>query len=141
MSELVHEATAAPLFELVERGETDMPEDYLPGAGGAIFPGEHVQGAGGASRPRGWRQLWPGNYRKYVGKHLLMVRRCVVLRTEHWTVERLDQDYDTEALVLALGPAQIFCHTRQAAMRLAEHCYPEAHLPIDACWMVARRRW
>jgi hypothetical protein len=138
------EETTPSLFSFVERGETELPTDYLPKAPGVIFAGEHMlREAGyvaGSNRPRGWRRLWPGNYRKYVGKHILMVRQCGGPMSEHWTVERLDEDYNTEALVLPFGPAPIFTRQYQSAMRLAEYCYPIPRPPVAGCWQPARKR-
>ena len=143
MSELFSEA-APRLFEFVERGETEMPGDYLPEAPGVIFPGEAVLSAAGyvagSNRPRGWVRISPGNYRKYVGKHILMVRQCGGPRSKHWTIERLDEDYNTEALVFPFSRAPIFARKYQSAMRLAEHCYATVLLPIPGCWVVARQR-
>ena len=136
-----------PLFEFVERGDTEMPRDYLPEAPGVIFAGKETLAAAGyvpgANRPRGWRLLWPGNYRKWVGRHILMVRQCGGARSEHWSIERINEDRGTEALVFPFGPAPMFARNYQAAMRLAEHCYrfyPTVDLPIPACWMLARLR-
>jgi hypothetical protein len=145
MSELILEEAPPHRYEFVERGETEMPGDYLPEAPGVIFPGEAVLSAAGyiagSNRPRGWRRLRPGNYRKYVGKHTLMVRQCGGSKSERWTVERIDEyNFNTEALVLPFGSAPIFARNHQAAMRLAEHCYATVRLPIPACWVVARLR-
>ena len=148
MSELIPEEAAPRLYEFVERGETELPGDYLPEAPGVIFPGEPVLSAAGyvagSNRPRGWRRLSPGNYRKYVGEHTLMVRQCGGPRSEHWTIERIDEfNFNTEALVFPFGNAPIFARNHQAAMRLAEHChhrFPNVDLPIPGCWMVARQR-
>ena len=137
-----------PLFEFVERGETKIAADYLPKAPGVIFAGKDTLTAAGyvpgANRPRGWTQLWPGNYRKKVARHVLMVRQCGGARSEHWTIERIDDfNFDTEALVFPFGPAPMFARNHQAAMRLAEHChrfYPTVDLPIPSRWMLARLR-
>jgi hypothetical protein len=148
MSELIPEDAAPDLYEFVERSKTELPGDYVPEAPGVIFPGEPVLSAAGyvagANRPRGWRRPHPGNYRKYVGLHTLMVRQSGGSTSTHWTVERIDEfNFNTEALVFSLGSAPIYAHSYQAAMRLAEHCYrcyPTVDLPIPVCWMVARRR-
>jgi hypothetical protein len=87
MSDLLSEAGVPRLYQFVERGETEMPRDYLPDAPGVIFPGEAVLRAAGyvpgSNRPRGWRRPWPANYRKYVGYHTLLVRQCGGSRSEH----------------------------------------------------------
>jgi hypothetical protein len=144
MSELFPDSAAARLFEFVERGETEMPADYLPEAPGVMFAGEAMLSAAGyipgSNRPRRWCRIGPGNYKKYVGKHTLMVRQCGGPRSEHWTIERLDEDYNTEALVFPFGHAPIFARSFQAAMRLAEYCYPIPRPPVAACWKVARLR-
>jgi hypothetical protein len=147
MAKLITEEAAPRLYEFVERCDTEMPGDYLPGAPGVIIPGEPVLSAAGyvagSNRPREWRRLSPGNYRKKVGKHVLMVRQCGGSKSEHWTVERLDEDCNLEALVFSFGSAPIFARNHQAAMRLAEHChrcYPTVDLPMPTCWRVARLR-
>jgi len=146
LAQILAEATSPP-YEFVERGETGLLRDYLPEAPGVIFPGEPVLSAAryvaGSNRPHGWSRPFPGNFRKYVGTHILMVRQSGGPRSKHWIIERLDENYNTEALVLSLGPSPMFAHNYQAATRLAEHChhrYPNVGLPIPGCWMVARRR-
>jgi hypothetical protein len=138
-------ATAAPLmFEYVDRGDTAMPADYLPQAPGVMFANEDIlNGAGylpGSSRPKGWLKNQPGNYTKRVGKHVLQVRQCGDSRSVHWTVERFEfWDFKwIEALVFPFGHVPIWARTRQAAIRLAEHCYPVPCLPIAGRWEVAR---
>jgi hypothetical protein len=80
MSDLCSDHTAAHLFEFVERSVTEMPADYLPEAPGVMFAGEDMLRAAGyvpgSNRPRGWCRLRPGNYRRYVGEHILTVRQC-----------------------------------------------------------------
>jgi len=141
MSEYVLDGEVASLFEFLERGATAMPRDYLPEAPGVIFPGDTVLSAAGyvdgSNRLRdGWRRFGAGHYRKYVGTHTLMVRQCGGRRSEHWTIERIDDDHQTEALVV--GHTPIFARSHQAAMRLAGHCHPNVRLPISGCWVVAR---
>src|SRR5438874_3156251 len=103
MTEAIPEEAAPPLYEFVERGKTELPGDYLTEAPGVFIPGEPVLSAAGyvagSNRPRGWCRLRPGNYRKYVGLHTLMVRQCGSAKSEHWTLERIDDDFKTEALV------------------------------------------
>jgi hypothetical protein len=144
MNDAFSEEAAPRLFEFVERGETEMPADYLPEARGVMLAGEDMLSAagyvGGSNRPHKWVQIQPGNYRKYVGKHILMVRQCGGPRSEHWTIERLDEDYNTEALLVPFGHAPIFARKYQAAMRLAEYCHPIPRPPVAGCWKVARVR-
>jgi hypothetical protein len=133
------------LFEFVERGETEIPADYLPEAPGVIFAGKDMLTAAGyipgSNRPRGWRLLCPGNYLKKVGRHVLMVRQCGGARSEHWSVERLNEEYDTEALVCPFSHSPIFVRKYyQAAMRLAEYCYPIPSAPVCGVWTIARVR-
>ena len=52
----------------------------------------------------------------------------------------LMSDYNTEALVFPFGPAPIFTREYQAAMRLAEYCYPIPRPPVAGCWELARKR-
>ena len=143
MSELFPDSTEARPFQFIERGETELPADRLPDAQGVIMAGEDMLRAAGyipgSNRPRGWCRLTPGNYRKNVGKHILMVRQCGGPRSQHWTIERLDEDYNTEQLVIPLGRlTPIFALTYQAAMRLAEYCYPNPRAPVAGCWTVTR---
>jgi hypothetical protein len=132
-------------FEFVDRRETDMPADYLPAAPGVMFAGEDVLSAAGYNpasyRPRGWVRHLPGDYRKRVGKHVLEVRQCGNSRSKHWTIERFEfWDYKgMEALVLPGEHSEpIWARTYQAAMRVAEYCYPIARPPIAGRWEVAR---
>jgi hypothetical protein len=145
MSELFSDEAAAHLFEFVDRGESDIPADYLPAAPGVMFAGENaLRAAGyipGSNRPQGWRKHQPGCYRKRVGKHVLQVRQCGNSRSTHWTIERFEPwaDKGIEALVCTYGNfVPIWARTYQAAMRLAEHCYPIARPPVAGRWEVAR---
>jgi hypothetical protein len=139
-------ATAAPqLFEFLDRGATEMPANYLPSAPGVLFVGKDIlNGIGhvpGSYRPRGWRRHLPGDYRMRVGKHDLVVRQCGNPQGVHWTIERFElwADKGIEALVLTSGHGEpIWARTYQAAMRVAEYCYPIARPPVFASWEVAR---
>jgi hypothetical protein len=141
----LHPAAATPLmFEFVDRCDTAMPADYLPSAPGVMFANEDVlSGAGyvsGSIRPKGWHKHQPGNYRKRVGNHVLLVRQCRDARCAHWTIERYGfwEFKWVEALVFPFGHVPIWARTRQAAMRLAEHCCPVPCLPVAGRWEVAR---
>jgi hypothetical protein len=144
MSELFPAMAAPLMFEYVDRGDTAIPEDYLPQAPGVMFANEDIlNGAGylpGSSRPKGWSEHQPGCYRKRVGEHVLQVRQCGNSRSTHWTIERVEPwaDKGIEALVFPFGHVPIWARTRQAAIRLAEHCYPVPCLPVAGCWEVAR---
>ena len=145
MSELFSDHAAARLFEFVDRGETNIPANYLPLAPGVMFAGEEILSAvghaPGSYRPHGWRRHRPGDYRKPVGKHHLVVRQCGSPRSVHWTIERVEPwaDKGIEALVFPFGNCvPISARTYQAAMRVAEYCYPIARLPVFARWEFAR---
>jgi hypothetical protein len=146
MSALLSGTAARRLFEFLDRGAIEMPADYLPDAPGVMFAGEDVLSAAGyvpgSNRPRGWLRHLPGDYRKPVGKHALVVRQCGNARSERWTVERVEPwaDKGIEALVYSPGRAPIWARTYQAAMRLAEYCYPIPRPPVSACWEVARMK-
>ena len=83
----------------------------------------------------------PGDYRMSVGKHDLVVRQCGNPRSPHWTIERLEPraDKGLEVLVCTFGHGEpIWARTYQAAMRVAEYCYPIARPPVAGRWEVAR---
>ncbi len=145
MNELLLGKAAPHLFEFVDRNKTDMPADYLPSAPGVMFAGEDIlNGIGhvpGSYRPRGWLRHLPGDFRKPVGEHVLVVRQCGNPRSVHWTIERIEHwaDKGIEALVLTFGHGEpIWARTYQAAMCVAEYCYPIARPPIAGRWEVAR---
>jgi hypothetical protein len=139
--------SASLQFEFLDRGAIDMPADYLPDAPGVMFAGEDILSAAGyvpgSIRPPGWIKHQPGCYRKRVGKHVLQVRQCGNSRSTHWTIERFeDLDFKwIEALVFSFGNAEpIWARAYQAAMHLAEYCYPIARPPVFASWEVARAK-
>jgi hypothetical protein len=43
-----------------------------------------------------------------------------------------------EALVFPFGHLPIWARTRQAVMRMADHCYPVPQSPVVGCWEMAR---
>jgi hypothetical protein len=75
-----------------------------------------------------------------VGKHVLQVRQCGDSKSNHWTIERFEFfDYKgMEALVFPFGHLPIWARTRQAAMQMADHCYPVPRPPVVGCWEMAR---
>ena len=101
MSALHSNVVAPLLFEFVDRGEIDMPADYLPEAPGVLVTSETPN----AAKLDGWRRHHPGDYRKRVGKHVFQVRQCGDSKSNHWTIERFEFfDYNgTEALVFPFG--------------------------------------
>jgi hypothetical protein len=135
MSELLSGRAAPHLFEFVDRNNTDMPADYLPEAPGVLVTSELPN----AAKLDGWRRHQPGDYRKHVGKHVLQVRQCGDSKSNHWTIERFEFfDYKgMEALVFPFGDLLIWSRTRQAAMRIAEHCYPTPLAAVGR-WQMAR---
>ena len=136
MSALHSNGVAPLLFEFVDRAETAMPTDYLPEAPGVLVTSETPN----AAKLDGWRRHQPGDYRKRVGKHVLQVRQCGNSKSNRWTIERFEFfDYKgMEALVFPFGHLPIWARTHQAAMRMAEHCYPVPQPPVVGCWEVAR---
>jgi hypothetical protein len=135
---------ATSQFEFLDRRETAMPADYLPTAPGVLFAGQELLSAAGyipgSSRPSGWSRPLPGDYRKRVGKHVLEVRQCGNSGSNDWTIERYEFfDYKgMEALVFLAGDYMpIWARTYQAAMRVAEYCYPIARPPIAGRWELA----
>jgi hypothetical protein len=144
VSDLNSDTAASQLFDFLDRDATGMPADYLPDAPGVMFAGEEFLRAAGhapkSNGPHGWLREQPGNYRKPVGEHVLQVRQCGNSRSNHWTVERwsLWDDQGIEALVSSGENVPIWARTRQAAMRLAEYCYPIARAPVAGHWEVAR---
>jgi hypothetical protein len=144
MSTLHSNVVAPLLFEFVDRAAIEMPADYLPAAPGVMFAGEDVLSAAGyvpgSNRPRGWHQHLPGDYRKPLGEHVLVVRQSGNARSERWTIERVEPcaDKGLEALVLPVRRAPIWARTYQAAMRVAEYCYPIPRPPFLARWEVTR---
>ena len=142
----VERCSASLQFEFLDRGAIEMPADYLPDAPGVMFAGEEVFSAAGyvrgSNRPRGWHQHLPGDYRKPFGEHVLVVRQCGNARSQRWTVERVEPraDKGLEALVSSGEKVPIWARTYQAAMRLAEYCYPIPRPPVFATWKAARVR-
>ena len=146
MSNLNSDAAASQLFEFLDRDAIEMPADYLPAAPGVMFAGKDVLSAAGyapgSNRPRGWHRHLPGDYRKPVGEHVLVVRQSGNARSERWTIERVElcADKGLEALVCPVRRAPIWARSYQAAMRVAEYCDPVPRAPVLACWKIARVR-
>jgi hypothetical protein len=126
------EQQAPILFEcMVDRSDTEMPDDYLPTARGILIAGrDMLRAAGyvpGSCRPRGWSRRNPGVFARpsAESQHILWVRQC----GRFWVIERSFEfsehgcDFrDDYALTCALTDMPISTRTYQAAMRLAEHC-------------------
>src|SRR5664280_2042546 len=84
MANLHTDDTAPRLFECdIDRSQTKMPDDYLPGAPGVLIAGEDMLRAAGyvpgSNRPRGWLPANHRNFRRrprHKGDHMLWVRKC-----------------------------------------------------------------
>ena len=122
------------LFEcFLDRAETQIPSDYLPGAEGVLIAGETILSAAGyrqgSYRPRGW---WKRDYANYLRRsrhngNLLWIRAC----GDFWLIQRnqfhFGQFCGTYALCCAFSRRPIWTRTYQAAIRIAEHCDPFPH--------------
>jgi hypothetical protein len=118
---------APQLFgRFIERDQTELPHEYLPGAPGLLPAGEDLLRAvgtvPGAYRPGGWSQVPNGFMRRvYRTNRKLWVRPC----GKQWLAERTIgleiSRREAQALVEAFGEAPICTSTYQAAMRLADH--------------------
>jgi hypothetical protein len=138
------EPEVAPnLFErFVEREQTGLPTDVLPSATGALLAGkDFLRAAGhvpGSEWPEGWFKVPSTDcFHRCCQetKYILEVYRFgdfwFVLRTNGLLAENL------EALVLAFEQVPICTNTFQGAMRLADHCHPNAGQTIGGCWIQA----
>jgi hypothetical protein len=70
-----------------------------------------------------------------------VVRQSGNARSDDWTIERIEirKVRGIEALVCTSGNfVAIWARTYQAAMRVAEYCYPIARPPVAGRWEVAR---
>src|SRR6266436_2032608 len=110
------------ISEVVERSKTELPDDFVPWAPGAVIASDYLLRASGcrpgSRRPKGWSQREPDVFRKRVNGNTLTVSGC----GEFWTIER----ENAEALAFIFGPLPVFTRTSQEAMRLAEYCQPRA---------------
>ena len=104
------------IAEVIERSNTELPNDFTPWAPGIVTPSDYLLRAVG-SRLGGWECTNPGVYRKILYGNKLLVRGC----GEFWTIERQIET----TLAYKFGPLPIFARTHDAAMQLAEYC----HLP------------
>jgi hypothetical protein len=111
----------------------------MPSAEGVLIAGEDMLlGLGhhpGASNPVGWFHRASGfNKTAPDGKSVLWVQQC----GSYWIVERSRRSESghtcDETLVCAFGSVPIWAFTCAAAMRLAEHCDPDARAPVARCW-------
>ena len=127
MGEFSSDEVAAQLFEpLIDRNQTELPGDYLPGAPGILPAGEDllraVGSVPGSYRPGGWSRVPNGFMRRvYRTNRKLWVRPC----GKQWLIERTvdleNNCREVRALVEAFGVAPICTSTYQAAMRIADH--------------------
>ena len=131
------------LFErFVEREESGLPTDVLPGARGALVAGEDLLKAAGhfpgSEWPEGWSKAASADCfhrcceeTKYILEVDKIGDRWLVLRTNALLAENL------EALVLAFEQVPICTNTFQEAMRLADHCHPDPGQTVGGCWVKA----
>ena len=145
MIDLDSDETAPQLFGgLIERGQTELRDDYLPGAPGLLPAGDYLLRAAGSVpgsyRPGGWIQQPNGFMRRvYRTNRKLWVKPC----GRYWLTERtIDQNNglrEIRALVEAFGGAPICASTCQAAMRLADHCDRNIET-TGLCWATVEIR-
>jgi hypothetical protein len=134
-------STAAPhLYDFIDRSQTEIPEWYLPSALGVLLVAKDTLAAAGrspvASSRLGWSRRASGWSKPAAdGAAVLWVQRC----GHYWGVERMitssTGDKVEEALCCAFAGVPFWAPTREAAMRLAEHCHPIPQPPIAGCWM------
>ena len=139
------------LYHFIDRDETCLPGDYLPDAPGALIADDGMLRAAGyisgSYRPRKWERVKPGAFiRRLYGGFTLRVRQCGDARSTHWVIERLHRssvggkEYEIiETLAFAFQHSPIWANNYQAAMRLAEYCYPVPRPPVPGGWVEARR--
>lgn len=134
------------LFEtFIDRSQTPLPPNYVPGAIGVLMAGEDMLSAAGyrvgSQRPKGWKKYKPGVFLKPLPPQFtLEVRQCRSWRSRMWIIERSNffaDGYCVEALVCAFENAPIWAPTYQAAMRMAEYCHPLPKAPVPGCWVRA----
>jgi hypothetical protein len=129
-----------PAEKILDREEIKFPPWFLPLARGALIPCSRLlRQAGfvpGSPQPRGWLK----NDHVYVRSigvpafDSLVVREC----GEWWTVERWAEgrrwQHSDEVLVHHFGSTPVLAPTREAAMRLAQHCHDVPSLGwVQAC--------
>ncbi len=129
------------LYDFTDRVRTAMPEWYLPSAPGVLAVAKDTLAAAGhfpgASPPLGWSRRASGWSKPTAdGIAVLWVQRC----GRYWVVERMitssTGDKVEQALCCAFAGVPFWANSREAAMRLAEHCHPVPQPPIAGCWMV-----
>jgi len=159
MSTLISEEKPPQVFEclLDDLSEIRTPYPYWPDIPGVLIAGRDMLLAAGdvpgASNPKGWSPcagyvLWVGwrpgaggfKKRSCDGIHTLRVSKW----GEYWLVERwakvVSGKYkyrEMHALVFAFQRTPIWTRTREAAMRLAEHCDPIPRSPVAGYWAPA----
>src|SRR5262249_9697675 len=115
------------LAAVIDRGKTEMPNDFCQWAPGLVIASDYLLRAAGycpgTRGPGGWTKVKPNLFMKEAYGNRLWVCGC----GELWGVER-DND---EVLAFPFGPTPIFTRTRQGAMRLAEYCHPK---PLKGEW-------
>ncbi len=139
------------LDHFIDRDKTDLPGDYLPDAPGVLIANEGMLRAAGyvsgSYRPRGWDRVKTAAFRKAADHgDRLQVRPCGNAQSARWVIERLHRwwiggkEYEIiEALVFGFPHSPIWANNYQAAMRLAEYCYPVPRPPVPGGWVEAQR--
>jgi hypothetical protein len=127
MSKLYSDEIAPQLFEpLIERDQTELPDEYLPGAPGMLPAGEDllraVGSVPGSYRPGGWSQVPNGFMRRvYRTNRKLWARPCGKQWLTERTIDLENNRREIQALVEAFERVPICASTYQAAMRLGDH--------------------
>ena len=126
---------AEPLFEAIDRNDSDLPKDFIPWAQVVLRANDGLvhratEGCPPYSRHRRWQTVGsvPGEAWIRIEPDCALV---VIPRGEFWFAIRrvtAKRKVSSGLLSFVLGPGPICTHTREAAMRLAEyyHFFPTA---------------
>jgi hypothetical protein len=125
------------LFECdIDRSETALPDQYLPDAPGVMIAGSTALKAAAdycsrSDHRRGWLQKNQHTFRRALtdGDGILQVRQF----GEFWALERFDPNHHY-TLVFAFFGRPIWTRSSDAAMQMADYCYPIPQPPIAGFW-------
>jgi len=157
MSALYSEGVAPVVFECdLDRDQAGIPSPYMLSVSGVLLAGKDMLIAAGdvsgASEPVGWVATVPAIPEGYCfalcrtadfekpsrdGNYVLRAKRFGKFWAPERSIKITSGRYtyrSIEALVFAFGEIPIWTRTRQAAMRLAEHCDPIPATPVAGFW-------